>query len=98
MSFIKYPLALLAAIVFVSPAFADDSKECASIAKSCLDAGYTSNDDVTTGKQFWMDCMKPLVLGKTVSGVTVDPKDVKACRAAKIKNMEQELKEFKAVK
>jgi hypothetical protein len=82
------------------PVFADDNinsndKPCAPLVKSCLDAGYTRGDKE---KQFWKDCMKPILLDKTVSGVTVDAKDVKVCRSAKIKKLKQELSEFEAVK
>ena len=93
-------LAWLTAILLVQPVFADDmnsnEKPCATIVKSCLDAGYTR--DAADGKQFWKDCMKPLVLGKTVSGITVDAKDVKACRSAKIIKLKQELSELKKAK
>ncbi len=42
--------------------------------------------------------MKPLVMGKKVENVTVDPAVVKACRADKIKKMKKELKEMESVK
>ncbi|MBX3710031.1 MAG: hypothetical protein KIT56_09940 [Gammaproteobacteria bacterium] len=98
--FIRYPLVLLAAILMIQPVFADDdmssdSKPCKAIVKSCLDGGYTRQK--SEGKKFWKDCMKPLVLGQSVKGVSVKAEDVKACRAAKIKKLEQELNEMKAV-
>lgn len=82
-------------------AFADDEagiddKPCASIVQVCIDAGYTA--DGTGDKRFWNDCMKPLVMGKQVTGVSVNATDVKACRTAKIKKMQNELKELKSVK
>ena len=99
MSF-KYSFAVLLALFIAQPAFADmdmsDDPACATIAKSCQDAGYTGHG--TEAKQFWKDCMKPLVMGKTVDGVTVDPKDASACRAAKIKHMQQELNDMLSVK
>ena len=100
--FIKKPLILLAtAMLMVQPVFADDDmdsqdKACVTVVKACLDAGYTR--DGAEGKQFWKDCMKPVMLGKTVSGVTVDAKDVKACRTAKIDQLKHELDELKNVK
>lgn len=98
---IRYFFIVLAAILMAHPVFANDEmnsydKSCAPIVKSCLDAGYTHNGD--KAKQFWKDCMKPILLGKTVSGVVVEDKDVKACRSAKIKKLKQELSEFEAVK
>lgn len=99
--FVKYSLALLAACLIVQPVFADedmssDSKPCVTIVKACLDAGFTHQK--IDGKQFWNDCMRPLVLGKQVAGITIDANEVKACRAAKISELEQELNELKAVK
>ncbi len=93
---IKYAFALLVALLIMQPVFADDDmgdKPCMPIVKSCLKAGYSHRGE----KQFWKGCMKPLIMGQTVKGVTVDPKDVTACRAAKIDSMEKELNEFKSV-
>lgn len=95
----KYFFVLLTAMLMAQPVFADedmssDSKPCKMIVKACLNAGYAKKSE---GKQFWKDCMKPVVLGKTVKGVSVDANDVKACRAAKITQLEEELSEMKAV-
>jgi len=98
---IRYFITLLAMAFLVQPAFANEEMPsqdpaCATIVKSCLDAGYTR--DGAEGKQFWMDCMRPLLLGKSVSGVAVAAKDVKACRTAKIAELKRELSEMKAAK
>jgi hypothetical protein len=97
---IRYSFAVLLALLISQPVFADEAaakeKPCTTIVKACLDAGYTQGD--TEGKQFWKDCMKPLVLGQAVSGITVDAKEVKTCRAAKIKELKQELTELKNAK
>ncbi len=69
-----------------------ESKPCAAIAKACLDAGYTRGDDAT--KKFWQECMKPIVMGKQVTGVTVDAATVKQCRTDKIAQMKKELNEL----
>ncbi len=74
------------------PSDAAEGKPCATIAKACLDAGFVRM--ATQGKQFWHDCMKPLILGQTVSGVTVDPSVVQTCRANKIDQLKKELDEF----
>lgn len=69
--------------------------QCKMIAKACVSAGYTKP---ATDKAFWRDCMKPVLLNQTVKGVTLDAKDVAACRQAKIAKMESELEALKAVK
>lgn len=66
-------------------------KQCGTIAKACKKAGYS-------GKKFWMDCMKPVLLNETVKGVKLDESDVKACRDFKIAKMEKELQQFKDIK
>jgi hypothetical protein len=98
---IRYSLMVFAAIFMAHPVFADDDmnlndKPCGTIVKSCKDAGYTHHGDKE--KKFWKGCMQPLLLGKTVSGISVDEKDVKTCREAKIKKLKQELAQLEAVK
>jgi hypothetical protein len=96
----KSHLALILATTFLSQAaFADtdidmdsDSKPCAKIAKSCLDAGYTR--EAAVDKRFWQDCMKPVILGRTVDGVNLDTDTVKMCRADKIAKLKKELLEL----
>ncbi|MBV8801637.1 MAG: hypothetical protein JO131_01485 [Gammaproteobacteria bacterium] len=65
---------------------------CASIATACSTAGFIRTD--VAGKQFWQDCMKPVILGKLVPGVTVDTATVQACRMSKIEELKSELKEL----
>ena len=98
---IKYALVLLSTMLIVQPVFADedmssDFKPCKAIVKACKEAGYERHG--SHDKNFWKDCMKPLILGKTVSGVSVDDKDIKACRTGKIKRLKYELKELQSVK
>ena len=69
-----------------------ESKSCETIANSCLDAGFIKSE--STDKGIWNDCMKPIILGKTVSGVTVDSAVVKSCRAQKIAELKIQLEEF----
>jgi hypothetical protein len=87
---------LIAGILSAQFAFADDmemnSKACGKIAKACSDAGYTRDKD--SDKRFWFDCMKPTILGKTVTGVTVDSAVVKTCLKDKVEKLKKELKEF----
>lgn len=70
----------------------DMSNECHKIAKACIAAGYTRHS--SSGKLFWKDCMKPILLGQTVSGVTVSSSDVTTCKSLKIKKMQNELNEL----
>ena len=93
---------VLAAAFSVQLSFADDQDmmsssegaSCGTIAQACLSAGFTRADSVN--KRFWADCMKPIVLGQTVTGVTVDANTVKQCRTSKIEELRKELQEFQA--
>jgi hypothetical protein len=71
-----------------------DGKSCATLAKACKKAGYSRKGE--SGK-FWFDCMKPILLGKTVSKVKIDASIVKACRDKKITKMKKELEELQQV-
>lgn len=96
-----YFLLALASAFTLQPAFADDtitssdSKPCGIIAKACISAGYTRHGN--GDKKFWFGCMKPVVLGQTVKGVTVDAATVKSCRQDKITELKKELNEFENV-
>lgn len=96
-------IVIVAAIFSTQLLFADneaqymssDSTPCAPVVKACLDAGFTRSE--TTDKKFWFDCMKPIMLGKTVQGVTVDAAVAKDCRAKKINELKKEMKELQKV-
>jgi hypothetical protein len=93
-------VAMLLPALFIQPVFADDtttsnSKPCATIAKACLKAGYTRNNQKT--HQFWTNCMKPTILGQSVKGLTIDSTTIKSCRDDKIAELKTELKEFESV-
>lgn len=91
---------ILLAAGSVQPVLADDfssmsvgsDQACDTIAKKCLAAGYEQREDAD--KKFWMDCMKPILLGKTVNGVTIEPATTKACLMNKIEKLKQELAEM----
>lgn len=90
----KIHIGLMLAI-FLSPSvFANHmhSKACAAVGDACKKAGYTRDEN--GNKKFWQDCMKPVVMGKTVKDVTVDPLTVKQCRMDKIHQLKTQLKEF----
>lgn len=72
-----------------------DSKPCVAVAKACKRAGYARQEG--SGKRFWMDCMKPLLLGQTVKGVNLDADTAKSCRSNKIDRMKKELDELQNV-
>lgn len=95
-----YKICLLSAVFLIQPAFAHDDdegldKSCANIAKACVDAGYKRSSD--ENKKFWHDCLKPVLMGKTVEGVKIDAAEVKACRSSKIEKMKHEIKEFEGI-
>lgn len=69
-------------------------KPCLSIVKACKKAGFTRHGQ--EGKRFWKDCMKPLILGQTVTGVTLDAQVGQACRAAKVEELKAKLQELQA--
>ena len=52
---------------------------CASLLSACSTAGYF--DDSTKNKSVFMDCLKPLMSGQGIPGVTVSASDVNACKA-----------------
>jgi len=92
---------LLSASFLTQHAMADmssmtNNNPCVTIVKACLDGGYTRDD--SSQKEFWQGCMKPLLLGKTVDSVTVDPAVIKSCRTMKIEEMKKELKELQAIR
>lgn len=74
-------------------ATSSDSRPCLAIAKACKAAGYSRKGDANN--RFWGNCMKPLLLGQTVKGVSIDAATVKSCRTDKIQRMKQELKDLR---
>lgn len=69
-----------------------DITPCKNIATACTTAGFVRKG--TPGKLFWKDCMKPVLLGQNVNGVTIDPNDVTACKQVKMDKMQKELQDF----
>jgi hypothetical protein len=51
---------------------------CKAIMESCKSAGFTRGGG--TGKGIMRDCMKPIMNGQTVAGVTATPDLVAACK------------------
>ena len=97
---LKSLLVVTTATLLMQPVFADDdmgnnTKPCMPVVKACMKAGYRGHGN--SGKQFWMGCMKPLLMNNTVKGVTVNASDVKACRDGKVTEMQKELDDLKSV-
>lgn len=85
---------LSSSVLFANHSDMSDDSACGVIAKACVKAGYSRDDH---DKKFWMDCMKPVVLGKSVKNVDVDAATVKSCRTDKIAKMKNELNEMEKV-
>jgi hypothetical protein len=88
----------LSAILATQPIFAHGhmhSRACAAVAKACTKAGYVRTHSLN--KRFWQNCMKPIILGQTVPGVSINAATVKACRADKIRELKKELKELRGI-
>jgi hypothetical protein len=71
-------------------------KQCDMIADACLKAGFSEAGK--EGKAIWYDCMKPILLGKSVANVSVGSKDVAICRKFKIADLQDLLKELSNVR
>lgn len=95
----KKTVILLAAstAMLASSAFAMNNHPapCREVAAACMHAGYKMGGEK---KMFWMDCMKPTIMGQKVKGVMVDPTTVKMCRMHRIDVMKKELAELESVK
>lgn len=58
------------------------NRPCLNIAVSCESAGYTLSKKVP-GKNIWKNCVKPILAGQTIDGVTASADDIKACKTKK---------------
>ncbi len=61
---------------------------CKNIKSACESAGFTKGGH-KEGKGLHMDCMKLILEGQSVAGVSVDPAIVTACKEKKAKRMEK---------
>ena len=78
---------LFAFLFFVVPTSlfgetANNNHPCKALESACEAAGYFKGG-AKTGHGLWKNCMHPLMNGKTVNGVTVQPTEVQACLAKK---------------
>lgn len=78
------------AILMSSTAFAQvNNKPCMNIAAACEKAGFRISGP--SGKSIWPDCVKPILAGQTVNGVTPNPADVQACKEKKAQRKMQHM-------
>jgi len=90
-----YAIAMFMSIFTVQQAFAAETpadKPCEALANACLTAGFVKTESADKG--IWRDCMRPIILGQSVAGITVDASLAKSCRVEKIKELKMELKEL----
>lgn len=68
------------------------NRPCLNIAVACENAGFRLSKTIP-GKNIWKDCVKPIVAGQTVAGVTAAPADIQACKTKmqqrKMKHMQK---------
>ncbi len=93
-------IVVIMAVLATQQAFAfgkfPNDRSCGLIAKACLKAGFVEQKSETKG--IWRNCMEPVLLGQSVSGVTVDAAVVKSCRAHKVKELQRQLEQLQNVK
>lgn len=61
---------------------------CEKILEACKAGGFVKGGHKDK-KGLYMDCLKPILAGQSVSGVSVDSKDVQACQERKEKRKER---------
>ncbi len=66
-----------------TPPAASDVHPCEKVKEACEAAGYTKGGHKKDKKGLFADCMKPLMDGKSVNGVTADAAQVSACKEKK---------------
>lgn len=58
------------------------SGPCIKLMEACKSAGYNKSI-LSDKKSLSKNCLQPLLNGQKVEGVTVDPKDLEACKTKK---------------
>ena len=93
----KAILTLLALSLAIPAAFADDTtvpngggkdRPCMKIQQACNAAGFEKGK-AKEGKGLVVHCMKPLLEGKSVPGVTVDAATIQTCQDIMAKNAQR---------
>lgn len=80
--------------ILTTSSYAETSKKmsCMKIEEACRQAGY-SRGHSKEHKNIQKDCMKPILGGKTVEGVTVEQTDIDNCKL-RAKAIAKKKKEF----
>lgn len=80
-------LAVLASsLVAFSAAHAGETGPCKQIKAACEAGGYVKGNHKKNGKGLFVDCMKKIMAGEAVEGVSVPADEVAACKAKKEKH------------
>lgn len=72
-------LALVCATAHVVAGEEHHEGPCKKLKEACVAAGFKKGEH-KSGKGLHLDCMKPVLEGKTVAGVTVSAEDIAACK------------------
>jgi hypothetical protein len=76
---------MLISFLFNSQAFSEEKNHpCKNIKAACEAAGFTKGDHKNK-KGLFVDCIKPVMAGSTVEGVSINPSDIGACKEMKAK-------------
>ena len=89
-------LTLSIASLSIGPVFANEDGPCKKIKSACEAGGYEKGAHKKNGKGLFVDCMKKIMNGEAVEGVTVAAEDVAACKAKKDKRGAKKEEEPKA--
>ena len=74
---------LLITIIFSSKSFSEEKVKthpCKNIKAACSAAGFTKGGH-NDKKGLISDCMKPIMEGQSIAGVTIAAGDIEACKA-----------------
>lgn len=77
-----FALALSASVTYAQPTAQQDGP-CMKIMEACKNAGFGRANPGGTRTSLSKDCMQPLLNGQPVTGITLNPADIAACKAKK---------------
>lgn len=92
----KFTVLFMSLFLFftVSGLEAAEEGPCAVIAEACRAAGFKLGQAASPGKALLRNCIAPILQGKPVENVAVDPKDIEDCRAKRKNGEGQALGSF----
>ncbi|MBS1961403.1 MAG: hypothetical protein JST04_04245 [Bdellovibrionales bacterium] len=79
-------LAVLASSLVAFSSHAGESGPCKQIKSACEAGGYVKGNHKKNGKGLFVDCMKKIMAGESVEGVSIPADEVAACKAKKEKH------------